>query len=168
MAPSAEHAPDSALIEATLAALREERRRAPSDLLAILTVLLIGAAGLTLALGIALGDGVPRDIFINLTAEILGAALTVVLIGGLWYRLQESSEGALEGLVVRTAERRGEALSDDERVAFAAIVDLHQRTARRGVLARMVLGFVYAIRNRRQLQALEDMLRVGSTAAREP
>jgi hypothetical protein len=123
---------------------------------------------LTLALGIALGDGVPRDIFINLTAEILGAALTVVLIGGLWYRLQESSEGALEGLVVRTAERRGEALSDDERVAFAAIVDLHQRTARRGVLARMVLGFVYAIRNRRQLQALEDMLRVGSTAAREP
>lgn len=168
MAPAPELASDSALVDATLAALRDERRRAPSDLLAMLTVLLVVAAGLTLALGIALGDGVPRDIFINLTAEILGAALTVVLIGGLWYRLQASSEGALEGLVARTAERRGEPLSDAERAAFAAIVDLHQRTARRGFLARLVLGFVYAIRNRRRLQAVEEMLRLSQPPLRAP
>lgn len=168
MASAPERASDSTLIDATLAALRDERRRAPSDLLAILTVLLIGAAVLMLVLGIALGDGVPRDILINLTAEILGAALTVVLIGGLWYRLQESSEGALEGLVARTAERRGGPLSDAERTAFAAIVDLHERTAKRGFLARIVLGFVYAIRNRRRLQALEEMLQVGRPPLRAP
>jgi hypothetical protein len=161
MAATLEFASDSTLIDATLAALRDERRRAPSDLLAILTVLLVVAAGSTLALGIALGDGVPRDFFINLTTEILGAALTAVLIGGLWYRLQASSEGALEGLVARTAERRGEPLSDAERTAFAAIVDLHEQTARRGPLARMVLGFMYAIRNRRRLQVVEEMLRIG-------
>lgn len=167
MAPAPDLASDSALVDATLVALREERRRAPSDLLAILTVLLVAAAGLTLALGIALGDGVPRDILINMTAEILGAALTVVVIGGLWYQVQASSEGALEGLVTRTAERRGESLSDAERAAFAAIVELHEQTAKRGLLARMVLGFVYTLRNRRRLQAVEDMLRVGQPPLRQ-
>jgi hypothetical protein len=85
--------------------------------------------------------------------------LTVVLIGGLWQRLQTSSGGPLEGLVARTAERRDRPLSDPERAAFAAIVDLHERTATRGFLPRMVLGFVFAVRNRRRLQAVEDMLR---------
>lgn len=168
MAVAPELGSDPALVDATLAALRDERRRAPSDLLAILTVLLVVAAGLALVLGIALGEGVPRDIFINMTAEILGAALTVVLIGGLWFRLQASSEGALEGLVARTAERRGEPLSDAERAAFAAIVDLHQRTARRSFLARIVLGFVYTIRNRRRLQALEEMLQGNRQQLRAP
>jgi hypothetical protein len=97
---------DFALVDATLAVLRDERRRAPADLLAMLTVLLVLAAGLLLVVGIALGDGVGRDVFLNLTGEVLGAALTVVLIGGLWQRLQASSEGAIEGLVARTAERR--------------------------------------------------------------
>lgn len=158
MAPASESAADSALIEATLAALRDERRRAPADLLAILTLLLVAAAGLMLLIGIALGEGVPRDVFLNLTGEVLGVALTVGIIGGLWQQLQTSSESALEGLVSRTAAHRDRPLSDPERAAFAAIVDLHERTARRGFLPRLVYGFVFAIRNRRRLQALEEML----------
>ena len=152
---------DAALIDATLAALRDERRRAPADLLAILTVLLVATAGLMLVLAIVLDDGVARDMFLNLSSEVLGAALTVVLIGGLWQRLQTSSEGAMEGLVARTAQRRDQPLSDPERAAFAAIVDLHQRTATRSFLPRLVLGFLFAIRNRRRLQAVEVMLRSG-------
>jgi hypothetical protein len=152
---------DAALIDATLAALRDERRRAPADLLAILTVLLVVAAGLLLVLAIALDDGVARDMSLNLSSEVLGAALTVVLIGGLWQRLQTNSEGAMEGLVARTAERRDQPLSGPERAAFSAIVDLHQRTATRSFLPRLVLGFLFAIRNRRRLQAVEEMLRSG-------
>ena len=161
MAPDPAFDPDSALIDATLAALRDERRRASADLLAILTILLLAAAGLMLAIGIVLGDGIPRDLSVNLTSEILGAALTVGLIGGLWQGLQASSEGALEGLVARTAERREGTLSDAERAAFAAMFDLHQRTANRGFLTRMVFGFVFTIRNRRRSQAVEEMLRSG-------
>jgi hypothetical protein len=154
-------AADSALIDATLSALRDERRRAPADLLAILTLLLVVAAGVMLGIGVALGEGVPRDVFLNLTGEVLGVALTVGIIGGLWQHLQSSSEGALEGLVARTAERRDRPLSEPERAAFAAIVDLHERTARRGFLPRLVYGFVFAVRNRRRLQALEEMLTSG-------
>ena len=158
MASAPDPAPDAALIDATLSALRDERRRAPADLLAILTLLLVFTAGLMLAVGVLLGDGVGRDVFLNLTSEVIGAALTVVLIGGLWQRLQTSSEGALEGLVARTAARRDRPLSDPERAAFTAIVDLHQQTATRSFVPRLILGFVFAVRNRRRLQALEEML----------
>jgi hypothetical protein len=158
MASAPESLSDSALIDATLAALRDERRRAPADLLAILTLLLITTAGLMLGIGIALGEGVARDVFLNLTSEVLGVALTVGIIGGLWQQLQASSEGALEGLVARTAARRDRPLADPERTAFAAIVDLHARTARRRFFPRLIYGFVFAIRNRRRLQALEEML----------
>jgi len=158
MTPTPESAADSALIDAALAALRDERRRAPADLLAILTMLLVVVAGLMLAIGIALGEGVAQDVFLNLTGEVLGVALTVGIIGGLWQQLQTSSQGALEGLVARTAEHRDRPLSDPERAAFAAIVDLHERTARRGFLPRLIYGFLFTIRNRRRLQALEEML----------
>lgn len=156
---------DSALIDATLAALREERRRAPADLLAILTLLLVVAAGLMLALGVVLGEGVPRDVLLNMTSEVLGVALTVGIIGGLWQQLQTYSEGALESLVARTAERRDRPLSDPEREVFTAVVDLHQRTARRGFVGRLLYGLVFAIRNRRRLQALEEMLASSGSAA---
>jgi hypothetical protein len=152
-------ASDATLIDATLAALRDERRRAPADLLGMLTVLLVLAAGIMLAIGIVLGDGVAGDVFINLTSELLGVALTVGLIGGLWPRFQSYSEGALEGLVARTAERRAGTLSEDERVMFAAIVDLHERTAKRTFPVRIASGFLFAVRNRRRLRAVEDMLR---------
>ncbi len=159
MAPAPAPISDAALIDATLAALRDERRRAPADLLGMLTVLLVAAAALLLALGIALGEGVPRDVLLNLTAEVLGAALTVGIIGGLWQALQTSSEGALEALVAGTAARRDRVLTEPEREAFAAIVDLHERTARSRFLPRMVFGVVFAIRNRGRLQAVEEMLR---------
>lgn len=109
--PASEAASDAALIDATLAALRDERRRAPADFLAILTVLLVFGATMMLVMGIAIGEGVARDVPLNLTGEVLGAALTVGLIGGLWQRLQSSSEGAFEGLVAQTADRRDRPLS---------------------------------------------------------
>lgn len=158
MVSAPDTAGDSALIDATLAALREERRRAPADLLVILTLLLVVAALIMLGVGVALGDGVGQAVLLNLTGEVLGVALTVGIIGGVWQHVQLSSEGALEGLVARTAERRDRALSDRERAAFAAIVEVHERTARRGPLSRLVYGFVFAVRNRRRLQALEEML----------
>lgn len=151
-------AADAALIDATLAALRDERRRAPADLLAILTLLLVLAAGLMLAFGVVLGEGVPRDVLLNMSSEVLGVALTVGIIGGLWQQLETYSEGALGALLERTVERRDRPLSEPERAAFAAIVDLHQRTARRGFLPRLVYGVMFGIRNRRRLQALEEML----------
>jgi hypothetical protein len=164
MARAPETAADSALIDATLAALRDERRRAPTDLLAILTLLLVVAAAVMLGIGVAVGEGVPRDVFLNLTGEVLGVALTVGIVGGLWQHFQASSEGALEGLVSRTAEHRDRPLSEPERAAFAAIVDLHERTARRSFLPRLTYGFVFAIRNRRRLQALEEMLATSPVA----
>jgi hypothetical protein len=39
------------------------------------------------------------------------------------------------------------------------MVDLHRRTARSGFLVRLATGFLFAIRNRRRLAALEGMLR---------
>jgi hypothetical protein len=158
MTQATESDADSALIDATLAALRAERRRAPGDMLGILTLLLAGAAAAMLGIGIALGEGVARDVLLNLTGEVVGVALTAGIIGGLWQHFQTRSETAIEGLVTRTAERRDRPLSDPERTAFLAIVDLHQRTAHRGFLPRLIYGFVFAIRNRGRLRALEAML----------
>jgi hypothetical protein len=158
MASAQVRAADSALLDATLAALRDERRRAPADLLVILTLLLVVTATLMLGVGVVIGEGVGRDVLLNLTSEVLGVALTVGIIGGLWQQVQASSEGALEALVARTAERRSRVLSDQERAAFAAIVEVHEQTARRGPLPRPVHGLVFTLRNRRRLQALEDML----------
>ena len=156
MAPNT--ADDAALVQATIVALREERRRAPGDLLALLALLLVAASVVLLAVGLAIGEGPARDVLLNLTGEVLGTALTVVLIGGLWRRFESSSEGALERLVGSMATRQAGPLSDEERAAFGAIVELHQRTAAMSFVPRMVTGFVYALQNRGRLRGLEDML----------
>jgi hypothetical protein len=149
---------DDPLIAELEATLAEERRRGPMDLLVVLCWLLIATSiVLTIAAAIV-GDGMVRDLLLNLTGEAVGAALTVVLIGGLWARLQTDSLGALDDLQRLVERRRSTALSPDERAAFAALVELHRRTRRSGPVRRLLTAMAYTLRHRRQLHAIEDLL----------
>lgn len=150
---------DAVLLSEVADALRDERRRAPADLLGILAMLLVGAAITTLVVGVTVGPGVPQDVLLNLASELVGVVLTVVLIGGLWHRVQSSSYETMDELVALVQAHRTTGLDDGERAAYRAMVDLHRRTARSGFLVRLVTGLVFALRNRRRLAALEGMLR---------
>ena len=150
---------DAALLSDVADALRDERRRAPADLLGILALLLVGAAIATLVIGATVGPGVPQDVLLNLASELVGVVLTVVLIGGLWHRVQASSYETMDDLVALVEAHRTMGLDDGERAAYRAMVELHRRTARSGFLTRLVPGLLFAVRNRRRLAALEHMLR---------
>jgi hypothetical protein len=150
---------DAELLADVAAALRDERRRAPGDLLGILALILVVAAVATFAVGVVAGSGVPQDVLLNLASELVGVVLTVVLIGGLWHRVQTSSYETMDDLVTLVEAHRTTGLDESERAAYRAMVDLHRRTARSGFLVRLATGFLFAIRNRRRLAALEGMLR---------
>jgi hypothetical protein len=151
---------DVALLESLAAALRDERRRAPADLLALLTILLVVGAAMLLLVGLAVGDGVGRDVLLNLTGEFVGAALTVVLIGGLWERFRATSFDTFDALQrVADRPRSGATLTDEERAAFAAIVDIHERTAHSSPPVRLVRATLFTFSHRRQLRILEEVLR---------
>lgn len=149
---------DLALIDELSRSLRDERRRAPTDLLAILTVLILGAAIVLLAIGIGIGPGVWQDVALNLTAECIGAAITVVAIGGLWERFRTTSFREIDELVERVDAHRSTGLTEEEREAFRLVVELHRSTRSSNVLARQVRGTIFALRNRRRLRVLEDVL----------
>lgn len=154
--------PDAELLADVAEALREERRRAPADLLGILALLLVLSAVGVLVLGVAIGPGVPRDVLLNLAGELVGVVLTVVLIGGLWHRVQASSYETMDELVALVEAHRTAGLDDRERVAYRAMVDLHRRTRHSGFLVRLVTGLVFAVRNRGRLSGLESLLEAGS------
>jgi hypothetical protein len=154
---------DAALLGEVADALRDERRRAPADLLGILALLLGGAAIAALVVGASVGPGVPQDVLLNLASELVGVVLTVVLIGGLWHRVQSTSFETMDDLVALVEAHRTTGISDGERAAYRAMVDLHRRTARSGFVVRLVTGLVFAIRNRRRLAALEGMVRKPTT-----
>jgi hypothetical protein len=65
----------------------------------------------------------------------------------------------MDDLVTLVEAHRTTGLDESERAAYRAMVDLHRRTARSGFLVRLATGFLFAIRNRRRLAALEGMLR---------
>ena len=152
-------AADAELLSEVAAALRDERRRAPGDLLGILALMLVVASVTTLVAGAVAGPGVLQDVLLNLASELVGVVLTVVVIGGLWHRVQASSFGTMDDLVGLVEAHRSTGLDDGERAAYRAMVDLHRRTARSGFLVRLVTGLVFTLRNRRRLAALEGMLR---------
>jgi hypothetical protein len=153
-----QEANDDPLIAELEATLLEERRRGPMDMLAVLCLLLIATSiVLTMAAAIV-GDGMGRDLLLNLTGEAVGAALTVVLIGGMWARLQSESLGALDELQLLVERRRSTALSPEERSAFTALVELHHRTRRSGPVLRLLTAMSYTLRHRRQLRVIEDLL----------
>ena len=106
----------------------------------------------------ALGEGVPRDVLLNMSSEVLGVALTVGIIGGLWHQLQTYSEGALEAPMARTVERRDRPSSKRSgRRSPRSWTCISGRPAA-AFLPRLLCGLAFGIRNRRRLQALEEML----------
>jgi hypothetical protein len=157
---------DAALLDELEATLREERRRGPTDLLALLAILLTGSAVAMVALGLLAGDGPWRDLLLNLTGEALGAALTVVVIGGVWARLQTDSVGALADLERRVERHRSEPLTDEERVAFQTLIDIHRRTRGSGPVVRLGKAVAFTLQHRRRLGVIEDLLRDPRTADR--
>lgn len=154
---------DDPLIAELEATLLEERRRGPMDLLAVLCLLLVATSIVLMMTAAVVGEGIGRDLLLNLTGEAIGAALTVVLIGGLWAQLQSDSLGALDELQRLVERRRSTALSPDERTAFAALVELHQRTRRSGPVLRLLTAMSYTLRHRRQLRVIEDLLQERQT-----
>jgi hypothetical protein len=150
---------DAALLREVVDALRAERRRAPADLLGILAVILVASSIGAIAAGVTVGPGTLQDVLLNLGGELVGVVLTVVLIGGLWSRVQAGSYGTMDDLVSLVEARGTVGLNNDERTAYRAMVELHRRTERSGFVIRLVTGLVFAVRNRRRLTVLERMLR---------
>jgi hypothetical protein len=112
---------DTALVDEALAAVADARGRAPREFLRALTAIL-GSLALTLLVGAALASGTLHDLLLNLTAEVIGAWLTVVLIDGLWKRQEAGASASLENMNRDLRARRGELLTDDERLAWRAFV----------------------------------------------
>ena len=108
---------DDAIVDALIEALRAERRRGPADFVVLLGGAIAGAAVLLFGVAVWLGAGVGQDVLLNLSTELLGALVTVVLIGGLWQRLQVSALGDIDLLTREVETRRSRGLSQAERVA---------------------------------------------------
>jgi hypothetical protein len=156
---------DLALIDDAARALRAERHRAPGDLLALLTTLVVAGSVVLLGIGVAVGPGVWQDLLLNLSAEGIGVAITVAVIGGLWQRVQANSYERMDDLIQSVEARKAAGLTDEERDAFGLVVELHRSTWNAGPLTRQIRGYAFAIRNRRRLAVLEDLLGDRGTAA---
>jgi hypothetical protein len=115
-------APDVVLIDEAVAVVQDARARAPQDFLFGLAVVL-GSIALALLAAAALSGGILQDLLLNLGAEVIGAWLTVVLIDGLWKRLEAGASASLERTSRRLEERKETPLSDAERQAWRAFVD---------------------------------------------
>jgi membrane protein implicated in regulation of membrane protease activity len=116
---------DAELIDEALAVVRDARRRAPRDFLITLAVLLGGGA-LVLLAAAALTGGALHELLINLGFELIGALITVVLIDGLWRRLEAGTSAGLDAMSARLEERRGSPMTEEERQAWRIFVDEYQ------------------------------------------
>jgi hypothetical protein len=112
---------DAALIDDALAAVDDARRKAPRDFVLALAAVL-GSLAIALLAGAALAGGAVRDLLLNLASEVLGAWLTVVLIDGLWKRMEAGGSASLDSISTALETRRGSALTDDERQAWRTFV----------------------------------------------
>jgi hypothetical protein len=126
---STERPGDGALIEAALAVIRKGKARAPADFLLLLAIIL-GTVAACLLVGAVLADGVLRDLLLNLAAEVVGALLTVVLIDGLWKRLEASASDTLDALTAELERRKGSALTEAERAAWSHFVEGYRQLER--------------------------------------
>jgi hypothetical protein len=103
------------------------------------------------AIGLAT-DGALRDLLLNLASEVLGALLTVVLIDGLWKRIEAGASDALDGMSAGLERRRNAPLSDEERAAWRLFVrDYNELERSRSPLDRLRA----APRQGQQLRELE-------------
>src|SRR4051812_15358330 len=115
-------AADVTLIDDSLDVVRHARARVSGDFLLALSIVLALLAITLLALA-ALSTGTLQDLLLNLSAEVAGAWLTVVLVDGLWKRLQAGASSGFDSMTERLEERRMSRLTEDERHAWRAFVD---------------------------------------------
>jgi hypothetical protein len=143
--------PDADLIDEALDVVHDARARAPADFIIALGVVL-GIAAVVLLAVAAVTSGASQDLFLNLGVEVIGAWLTVVLINGLWRRLEVGASASLDAMSARLHERRGSPLSDGEREAWRLFVDEYRElTGSMSWLERVRALPAY----RRRMQALE-------------
>jgi hypothetical protein len=113
------------LVDEALAVVHDARRRAPRDFLITLAVLLGGGA-LVLLAAAALTGGALHELLINLGFELIGALITVVLIDGLWRRLEAGTSAGLDAMSARLERRRGSQMTEKELQAWRIFVDEYQ------------------------------------------
>jgi len=113
--------PDDRLIDDVVAVVRDARRRAPQDFLFALSVVL-GLLAVGLLVAGAVAGGVLQDVLLGFGSEVLGALITVVLIDGLWRRLESGATASLDAIGTRIEARRGRPMTADERDAWRTFV----------------------------------------------
>lgn len=142
---------DTLPIDEAIAVVQDARERAPADFLVALAVIL-GSAALALFAAAAVTGGALQDLLLNLGVELIGALLTVVLIDGLWKRLEAGASATLEAMGAELVERRTLPISDEERLAWRVFVDEYRAIVR----AQSLLDRVFALpAYRRRMRALE-------------
>ena len=113
---------DDRLIDEVVDVVHDARRRAPQDFLFALS-LILGAIALALLAAGALTGGTLQDLLLNLASEVVGAWLTVVLIDGLWRRLEAGATASLDAIGTKLEAHRGRPMTSDEREAWRLFVD---------------------------------------------
>jgi hypothetical protein len=150
---------DAELVQELAVVLRDERRRAPADLLVILGAAIVLGAGACLLIGTWVGGGTAQVVLLNLSTELMGAVVTVILIGALWQRFQHSALGSVDALT-RAVEASGQrGLTDAERRAFERVIEIHQRTERARPVVRQLRALAFTVSHRNELAALERVIK---------
>jgi hypothetical protein len=161
--------PDERLLEEALDVIRDARDRLPRDYLVAIAALLGLIAAALLVLGM-LVDGRLGDLAINLSVEVLGALLTVVVIDGLWSRAQTGSAERLRKIDDRLrmrirARQRGVQLSPDERAGWEDVVtDYHELTDRATLRDRLIVTRDYGRRAQTIERQAEHLIELDATA----
>lgn len=143
---------DAAVIDDALAVVRDAQRRAPRDFLVALGALL-AALAVVLLVGAVISGGIVQAMLLNLASEVLGAGLTVVLIDGLWKRIEAGASTSLDLMVSRLEERRDVALSESEREAWILLVDEYRSSVRRETPLSRLRSSADSARRLRELEA---------------
>lgn len=149
---------DAALVDELIVALREERRRAPADLVTMLGIVLVLVALGLLAFGLLVGGGLAQAFLVDLSVETIGLAIGVALIGGVWAHFQATTYSAIDDLVTRIDRFRDRPLTEPERRAFHTVLELHRRARTTGPVRRLATGVMYALRHRERLEPIERIL----------
>ena len=155
---------DQELLEEVSWALRFERQRAPADLLVFLAAAIVLGAALCVAVGTWVGGGIAQVVLLNLSTELAGALVTVILIGALWAQLQRNAIGGVDALSRAVEECRQRLLTDEERLAFERLIEIHKRAASAPPVVRQLRALVLTISHRTELSALERVIRPGAVA----
>jgi hypothetical protein len=161
--------PDERLLEEALVTIRDARERLPRDFLIAIAVVLGLVAAALLAVGM-LVTGRVGDLAINLSVELIGALVTVVVIDGLWSRAQSGSADRLrlieDQLRLRMRSRIGGVpLSAEERDGWQDVVtDYNELTARATLRDRLSATRDYGRRAQSIERRAERLLGLDSPA----